>query len=131
MLPRKLFDKRGDTLDGAEIRGHKFRSGNRKIELGFDSQHQIHHVHRGQPEFFEVSIRPDLPIWRAYLDKIAHNGVDARGNITGWNIQHGASLFLIARRRSFGQSRRAIGRDKFIQCIEVNIICTDRATLLN
>src|SRR5580700_9863972 len=54
---------------------------NGEIELGFDAEHQIDHVHRGQPDIDQRRIRRHLGGNRVLLEDTLHQDRDPVSNV--------------------------------------------------
>src|ERR1700733_685547 len=68
-LTEQSADQRIDPRHGAEVRRRHVAVGYFDVEFGFDAEHQVDHIERGQSALGEVLVGPDLTIDRPLGEK--------------------------------------------------------------
>ena len=94
---------RFQRFDRLEILRRDLGLRNREIELGFDAEHQIDHVHRGQPDIHQPRVRIELHGNRILLEDRLDQRKDPALNV-GVKGLHRDFPFC---RRAIGQCRTA------------------------
>jgi len=78
---RHLAHELGDLRDRVEVRRGHLPVEDLKIELGFDGEHEIDDVERGEPARAQIIIVPDGPVDRALGEEATHQGGYACGRV--------------------------------------------------
>jgi hypothetical protein len=78
---RQVCNQRLDPGDRTEIRRPHVAFGNFEIELGFDGQHKINEIERGQSVLAEIVVAADQAVNRSLGEQRSHQSVNAFAHI--------------------------------------------------